>query len=1373
MVHQLDVQSFVIGRSKEADFTFSNEEVSRKHLMVFIKDNQIFLKDLGSKNGTFVNGKKIPANQEYMYVEGNPITLGKSRAIFRINAERNEPEREITQPMGVPLEEMGDDTDISHEIVPQDRTDPSAPSLPQEKTDPISQGLIKSDTGSSTDVIPSDNTDVLETPVDDSGSITEEGKGSPFHEHNMKVEKNEDFHEPGQVYDLEDSMDPENSGLSEILGKEKKKTADVVTDRLRDKDVFEANPFRPRNEVSEVAVVPEGLPEEEDDDLSLDMTKPLKDRQKQRQQQQQPQQRQRSVPNPPRQKEDEGSSDSAERKNPFLQDEGTYNRRPSQTPFPEMPRTPAGRGGTGIRRINPKSKRGGFKSPSELMVEVVREVASAIDKQFINIPEDKRARKKGEKILEEVHRLSVELRQKGYEKHDKIIQKAVDKAHFILEEAEKDREKLLESGRKKILSIERRKLEEAEVDATRTLEDARDRAEQLEAEASRRADQLTRETQMRVDKMEAQSSAHAMKMKNEAADELATAKTKAAEIIADAEGHSAEVLHRLEAAKKAIEDELSFLNNKKSSVEAEIESLNSTIKSLDQQRTEARQATTEAIEQQQAEEARLEYEKQRIIKEIEKAEDAVRGRHEDVERQFAEYQLKQDEMEMKLSAEEELFASKKQAVQKEFYKYKSGLEEKLAAEEARFQASVSQLNQQLAKNRERLDGEWKGHQNDHKRKMEELEQAFQREEANFELRLEKRRNAFENDAQALQVNYDTKKKRFQERLSQEEKSVNARIKELSEKLSQTQKEYRDKLAAEEKDYSQRCNELVTSLEKQKKDTEDQIKYEKDRFRQTVNELQERIQAKTEEHDKINEQLIDISHEIQQRKSDNQTILDKLDRAEGDFARLTGENEVLKADNESILREISELRSRKGKVEKAIDDLEITHQKEVENLATMKAETLEYVRNEKLSAQAEVERLIRDAQQSKEDLLAHANAEKDHMVQKAQEQADEILRHAQERYEEMQAEGDKLRAEAESYSQNLSDQVESWKKEQEEEVHQWRAEQEKQVNDHKATVESEVAEFKQRVESEVAEKQNNLEDEIQKRLKGSKRELEMELADIRVKREKELEQSLADIRAGHDEKLQDKAEVIARAMDQKMVSKIRPHLKSSETNDLMDELSVDLQKTILHILDPSKEYADEDLRRVIGINTANMVKDANFRKKAIAAAAVIFVVATSGIWWDRFKTHTAEMASKQKQELDAKVQEVEEKRKNKPKFEPELTNDFLPTYSDRVLYTEDYVKNELAKDYRQEWILKLNDFFVNDLGLSENVIVTFIAKESNLLKDLQGMREGINPQFVKESREDMLKLEKRFTDEVRRVLKSKKNYKKFQSFKKKYYEKAYK
>lgn len=1308
LVHQLDVQPFTIGRSKEADFTFSNEEVSRKHLLVFVKDNQVFLKDLGSKNGTFVNGKKLPPNQDYMYVEGNPITLGKSKAIFRINAERQEDVHEVTQPIEIPPHGE-DDTEI----------------ITQEKS------------GLSSDVTTRDITEVVDHPISESGSAPEEGKGSPFHRHNMKGEKAES-HEPGEIYDLEESIDPENSGLSEILGKPKRSSS-VKEENLADQEVFESNPFRSTNEVSEVGVIPESGPEAcEDSDLSLDMGKPGKN-----------------------QKAESRGSARQNRSNPFLQSE-VHKSRSNEKHWSDSTVPTPSRGGTSIRRINPKSKKGGFKSPSELMVEVVREVASAIDKQFINIPEDKRARKKGEKILEEVHRLSVDLRQKAYEKHDKIIQKAVDKAHYILGEAEKDRETLLESGRKKILSIERRKLEEAEVEANRTLEDAKSRAETMEFEAKKRADALIRESQDRVDKMEAESSAYAMNLKNQAADELASAKTKSAEIIADADGHSAEVLHRLEAAKKAIQDELNFLDNKKSGVESEIASLKETVKSLDEQRVEARRATTEAQEQLQAEEARLDYETQRIAKEIEKAEDGVRSRYKEVQKQLEDYQVQQNELEMKLAAEVELFNQKRQSVQKEFYKYKSGLEEKLATEEARFQASVSQLNQQLAKNRERLDGEWKGHQNDHRRKIEELEKAFQREEKTFEEKLEKRRNAFENDSHTLQVTYDNKKKQIQERLSQEEKSVNGQIKELAAKLSQAQKDYREKLINEEKEYNNRCQEILTSLDKYKRETEEQLNFEKDRFREAADDFQARIQAKTEEHEKINEQLIAISHEMQQRKSDNQTMLDKLDRAEGDYSRLMAENEALKSDNDKILRDISELRSRKGKIEKAIDDLEVTHQKEVENLATMKSETLEQIKNDKFSAQAEVERLLKEARKSKEEMFNQAKAEKDQLIQKAQNQSEEILRHAQEKYEALQAEGEKLRAEAESYSQTLSNQVESWRKEQQEDVSNWRTQQEQEVALHRA-----------QVESEVARKQEDLEGEIQKRLKASRKDLEMELADIRVKREKELEASLAGIRAEHDDKLQQKAEVIARAMDQKMVSKIQPHLKSSETNDLLDELSMDLQKTILHILDPSKEYADEDLRRVIGINTANIMKDASFRKKAIVAATVVFVLATSGIWWDRFKTHTAELASKQKQELQAKVQEVEEKRKSKPKFDPDLTDKFLETYTDRVLYTRSYVENELKKDYRQEWILKLNEFFVNDLGLSENVIVTFIAKESNLLKDLQGMREGINPQFVKESREDMLKLEKRFTDEVRRVLKTKKNYKKYDAFKKKYYEKAYK
>jgi hypothetical protein len=108
----------------------------------------------------------------------------------------------------------------------------------------------------------------------------------------------------------------------------------------------------------------------------------------------------------------------------------------------------------------------------------------------------------------------------------------------------------------------------------------------------------------------------------------------------------------------------------------------------------------------------------------------------------------------------------------------------------------------------------------------------------------------------------------------------------------------------------------------------------------------------------------------------------------------------------------------------------------------------------------------------------------------------------------------------------------------------------------------------------------------------------------------------------------------------------------------------------------------------------------------------------------------------------------------------------------VLYTKGYVENELEPKYREQWILDLDKFFVEKLGLSENVIITFIAKESNLIKELRDSRAAINPMFVEEARTDMLKIEDVFLQEIQKTLKSQGNYEKYLSFKQKYYSDKY-
>jgi len=54
----------VIGRGKEVTLTLPHALVSRKHSEIFEKDGWLFVKDLGSLNGTYVNNRRIKEAQK-------------------------------------------------------------------------------------------------------------------------------------------------------------------------------------------------------------------------------------------------------------------------------------------------------------------------------------------------------------------------------------------------------------------------------------------------------------------------------------------------------------------------------------------------------------------------------------------------------------------------------------------------------------------------------------------------------------------------------------------------------------------------------------------------------------------------------------------------------------------------------------------------------------------------------------------------------------------------------------------------------------------------------------------------------------------------------------------------------------------------------------------------------------------------------------------------------------------------------------------------------------------------------------------------------------------------------------------------------------
>lgn len=49
----------VVGRSSDCDITLSASHLSRHHAKMIVKDGQLYIKDLDSSNGTYLNGKKV------------------------------------------------------------------------------------------------------------------------------------------------------------------------------------------------------------------------------------------------------------------------------------------------------------------------------------------------------------------------------------------------------------------------------------------------------------------------------------------------------------------------------------------------------------------------------------------------------------------------------------------------------------------------------------------------------------------------------------------------------------------------------------------------------------------------------------------------------------------------------------------------------------------------------------------------------------------------------------------------------------------------------------------------------------------------------------------------------------------------------------------------------------------------------------------------------------------------------------------------------------------------------------------------------------------------------------------------------------------
>jgi hypothetical protein len=74
---QLDLTTFpfVIGRARECNHVIDSSEISRTHAQFNFDHQQVVVRDLGSTNGTFLNGERLPAYKDYRLRANDCVSL--------------------------------------------------------------------------------------------------------------------------------------------------------------------------------------------------------------------------------------------------------------------------------------------------------------------------------------------------------------------------------------------------------------------------------------------------------------------------------------------------------------------------------------------------------------------------------------------------------------------------------------------------------------------------------------------------------------------------------------------------------------------------------------------------------------------------------------------------------------------------------------------------------------------------------------------------------------------------------------------------------------------------------------------------------------------------------------------------------------------------------------------------------------------------------------------------------------------------------------------------------------------------------------------------------------------------------------------------
>lgn len=133
-------RDMLVGRHQDAEILLQSTDISRKHAALLFRDDHIWVKDLKSTNGTFVNGERVEQEQEIELHDGDMLQFASF--MFMILAPERykadlpeidvEPVTTVLHDQGMPsIAERAAETGITRDGMPQQVSIPKPAPIPE------------------------------------------------------------------------------------------------------------------------------------------------------------------------------------------------------------------------------------------------------------------------------------------------------------------------------------------------------------------------------------------------------------------------------------------------------------------------------------------------------------------------------------------------------------------------------------------------------------------------------------------------------------------------------------------------------------------------------------------------------------------------------------------------------------------------------------------------------------------------------------------------------------------------------------------------------------------------------------------------------------------------------------------------------------------------------------------------------------------------------------------------------------------------------------------------------------------------------------------------------------------------------------------